>query len=58
MKIKTNTTENLRISGLKQLATPRELKSSIPLSDDLANQIIRYRDEIRNIIHMKDNRLC
>ena len=57
MKIKTNTTENLRISGLKQLATPRELKSSIPLSDDLANQIIRYRDEIRNIIHMKDNRL-
>ena len=27
MKIKTNTTENLRISGLKQLATPRELKA-------------------------------
>ena len=54
MKIKTNTTENLRISGLKQLATPRELKRSIPLSDDLANQIIRYRDEIRNIIHIKN----
>ena len=57
MKIKANTTENLRISGLKQLATPKELKNSIPLSDELANQIICYRNEIRNIIHMKDNRL-
>ena len=53
MKTELNTTENLRISGLKQLATPKELKEKIPLTDDLANQITKHRKIIRNIIHKR-----
>ena len=57
MKTELNTTENLRISGLKQLATPKELKEKIPLTDDLTNQIIKHRKIIRDIIHKSDKRL-
>ena len=57
MKTELNTTENLRISGLKQLATPKELKEKIPLTDDLTNQITKHRKIIRDIIHKSDKRL-
>jgi len=57
MKTELNTTENLRISGLKQLATPKELKDKIPLTDDLTNQITKHRKIIRDIIHKSDKRL-
>ena len=56
MKTELNTTENLRISGLKQLATLKA-KEKIPLTDDLTNQITKHRKIIRDIIHKSDKRL-
>ncbi len=57
MKNKSNLTENLRICGVKKLATPSELKNDYPLNNVLINQITQQRKVIRDIINKKDKRL-
>ena len=57
MKNKSNLTENLRICGVKKLATPSELKNDYPLNNVLVNQITQQRRVIRGIINKKDKRL-
>ena len=57
MKNELHLTENLRIRGVKKLATPSELKNEYPLNKVLVNQIIQQRKIIRDIINKKDKRL-
>ncbi len=52
-----NLTENLRVAELKKLITPALLKSELPLGDELTEKVVADRQAVRDIIHLKDDRL-
>lgn len=57
MTTKNKHTEDLRIRDLQRLITPAKLKSELPLSESLVQQIIDQRQTVRDIIGRKDSRL-
>ncbi|MBN2161846.1 MAG: 3-deoxy-7-phosphoheptulonate synthase [Pontiellaceae bacterium] len=50
-------TEDLRITGLKKLITPAQLKTELPLGKELTEKVLADRQNVRDIIHRKDPRL-
>jgi len=50
-------TENLNIEMTEVIATPAEVKSQLPLSDDLATTITNHRHILQNILNGTDARL-
>ena len=56
MAINTKT-DDLKISSTKELMTPLELITEIPMSDKSTNTVVDSRRQISNIIHKKDDRL-
>ena len=57
MKNGTPLTDNLRVEELKKLVTPTKLKEQLPLSDELTQKVMNDRQTVRDIIHLKDERL-
>ncbi len=53
----THLTENLRIAELKKLITPALLKNELPLGKVLTEKVLVDRKTVRDIIHLKDDRL-
>ncbi len=53
----TNITENLNIASSDVLLTPMEMKSLLPLSEELQRSITEHRKTIQNILLGKDERL-
>ena len=49
--------ENLNIASQEALITPRELKSKLPLTDDVRDVVANGREAVRNILDRKDHRL-
>ena len=50
-------TDNLRIRGTKQLITPDELLSEVPITEASAQTVFRARQEIQSILRDEDDRL-
>jgi 3-deoxy-7-phosphoheptulonate synthase len=50
-------TEDLRVQELKKLVTPTCLKQELPLSPELTTKVLSDRKTVRDIIHLKDDRL-
>jgi 3-deoxy-7-phosphoheptulonate synthase len=50
-------TNNLRVASFERLESPEHLKSSQPLSDDLARAVTEARDELREALAGRDKRL-
>ncbi len=57
MTNETHLTEDLRITELKKLETPVNLKESLPLGEKLTEKVLADRKTVRDIIHLKDPRL-
>jgi 3-deoxy-7-phosphoheptulonate synthase len=57
MSKETHLTENLRVRELKKLVTPAKLKEELPLGDELTEKVLVDRQAVRDIIHLKDDRL-
>ena len=57
MTTETHLTEDLRVSELKKLVTPADLKTELPLGDALTEKVLADRKAVRDIIHLKDPRL-
>ena len=53
----THLSEDLRITGLKKLISPTELKSKLPLGVELTEKVLNDRKAVRDIIHLKDPRM-
>ena len=49
--------ENTNIESIDKIISPSELKSKIPLDENTKNNIIKWRNEINDIIQGNDNRL-
>tara|TARA_A100001015_G_C15029018_1_gene732082 strand:+ start:2213 stop:3256 length:1044 start_codon:yes stop_codon:yes gene_type:complete len=52
-----NKLENVNISEIKPIISPEKLKSSLKISEPIANFVIESRETISNIIQGKDKRL-
>lgn len=50
-------TENLRVKKIKRLVTPAQLKADLPLGAELTDKVLADRETIRDIIHLRDERL-
>jgi 3-deoxy-7-phosphoheptulonate synthase len=50
-------TEDLRVSELKKLVTPAKLKEALPLGKELTEKVLADRQTVREITHLKDDRL-
>jgi len=50
-------TENINVEMTEVIATPAEVKSQLPLSDDLATTITNHRRLLQNILNGTDSRL-
>lgn len=50
-------TEDLRVTELKKLVTPARLKEELPLGIELTNKVLADREAVRDIIHLRDDRL-
>jgi len=57
MTNETHLTEDLRVTELKKLVTPADLKVELPLGDELTEKVLKDRKTVREIIHLKDERL-
>ncbi|HEY5654162.1 MAG TPA: 3-deoxy-7-phosphoheptulonate synthase [Pontiella sp.] len=57
MKNKAHITEDLRVTELKTLVTPSQLKKEIPLGESLTGKVLADRKVVRDIIHLQDDRL-
>jgi len=57
MNNKTHLTDNLRVKELTKLETPAKLKAALPLGTELTQKVLTDRETVRNIIHLKDDRL-
>ncbi|MGV3721305.1 MAG: 3-deoxy-7-phosphoheptulonate synthase [Actinomycetota bacterium] len=53
----THPVYNVNIVSDTVLATPREIISRLPLSDELQHRILGFRQELQNILDRKDSRL-
>ena len=49
--------DNTNISSLQRLITPEQIKTQIPLANELVKHIANSRQTIRNILDRKDHRL-
>lgn len=50
-------TEDLRIEKIEEAILPAELQEQLPITDSAAETTYRTRDQIRNILHGRDDRL-
>jgi 3-deoxy-7-phosphoheptulonate synthase len=50
-------TNNLNVSGLAPIIAPADLKQVFPLSKTAAEFVTRSREQIKNILHNRDNRM-
>ncbi|VGO12904.1 Phospho-2-dehydro-3-deoxyheptonate aldolase, Tyr-sensitive [Pontiella desulfatans] len=50
-------TEDLRVKELKKLVTPAKLKEELPLGIELTNKVLADRETVRDIIHLRDDRM-
>ncbi len=50
-------THSAPILGVRPLPSPRQLKQALPLSDALHRQVEQQRQQIRDVLHGKDDRL-
>ncbi|MDZ8119966.1 3-deoxy-7-phosphoheptulonate synthase [Pontiella sp. NLcol2] len=57
MKNEMHLTEDLRVTELKKLITPAQLKKELPLGDKLTAKVVSDRRTVRDIIHRRDDRL-
>jgi 3-deoxy-7-phosphoheptulonate synthase len=57
MKTETHLTEDLRVASLKKLVAPSQLKEDLPLGNELTQKVMDDRQTVRDIIHLKDDRL-
>jgi len=57
MKRELPLTENLRVAKLTRLIAPRQLKEELPLTPELQHKILQDREQVRDIIFRRDNRL-
>ncbi|MBX2886361.1 MAG: 3-deoxy-7-phosphoheptulonate synthase [Granulosicoccus sp.] len=53
----SSNTDDLRIKGIRQLRSPEELISHIPVSEAAARTVIRARTEVRDILQGTDDRI-
>lgn len=53
----THTTDNINIASNEVLPTPHEMKTQLPLSEELQITITKHRQVLRDILDKKDNRL-
>ncbi|MDX2054542.1 MAG: 3-deoxy-7-phosphoheptulonate synthase [Polyangiaceae bacterium] len=51
------TTSDLNVTQMTSLLAPRALLGELPLAEDLANHVLRAREQIRSVLHGKDGRL-
>jgi 3-deoxy-7-phosphoheptulonate synthase len=49
-------TSDLRVTGTAPLSSPDELKAELPLPDEAAETVYRAREEVRAILHRRDDR--
>jgi 3-deoxy-7-phosphoheptulonate synthase len=57
MNKETHLTEDLRVQELKKLETPTRLKEELPLGPELTEKVLADRKTVRDIIHLRDERL-
>lgn len=57
MTKETHLTEDLRVAGLKKLVSPDKLKEELALSPELTEKVLADRKTVRDIIHLRDERL-
>ncbi len=57
MKNETHLTDNLRVKNLTKLVSPTQLKKYLPLDNKLTQKVLADRQAVRDIIHLKDDRL-
>jgi 3-deoxy-7-phosphoheptulonate synthase len=57
MNNEAHLTEDLRVKELKKLVTPTKLKEELPLGSELTQKVLADRKTVRDIIHLKDDRL-
>lgn len=50
-------TDNLNITGVAPLISPRELKAEFPLDDELSMRVSKARQDIQNILTRRDRRI-
>ncbi|MFK7893702.1 MAG: 3-deoxy-7-phosphoheptulonate synthase [Granulosicoccus sp.] len=53
----SSTTDDLRISGIRQLRPPEELLEAVPVGDTAAQTVTRCRSDVRDILQGRDDRL-
>ena len=53
----TTNTDDLRISGLRQLRAPMELLKLLPVSETAAQTVTRCRNDVREILQGSDDRM-
>jgi len=53
----THQTDDLRITAIKELASPKQVQQDLPLSDAAANTVYEARQAIYRILDKKDDRL-
>jgi 3-deoxy-7-phosphoheptulonate synthase len=56
-QIQNETVETQPLAGVRPLPTPRVLKQAIPLSDELQLQVDQQRQQVRDLLSGKDERL-
>jgi 3-deoxy-7-phosphoheptulonate synthase len=49
-------TSDLRVTGTTPLLSPDELKAQLPLPDDAAETVYRAREDVRAVLHGRDDR--
>jgi 3-deoxy-7-phosphoheptulonate synthase len=55
--IEQSTTEETQLAGVRPLPSPRALKQALPLADELQLQVDQQRQQIRQLLQGKDDRL-
>lgn len=53
----TTNTDDLRITGTRELRSPEELISLVPVSESAAQTVTRCRSDVRDILQGRDDRL-
>ncbi|MGJ8537925.1 MAG: 3-deoxy-7-phosphoheptulonate synthase [Parasphingopyxis sp.] len=53
----TTNTDDLRITGLRELRAPQELLKLVPVSDTAADTVTRCRNDVRDILEGRDDRM-
>ncbi|MBX2825339.1 MAG: 3-deoxy-7-phosphoheptulonate synthase, partial [Gammaproteobacteria bacterium] len=54
----SNETDDLRITGTKELVSPSELITRVPVSESVAKTVVQTRAELQEILHGRDDRLA